>query len=53
MTQDHQTIDQFEKRGRHHEEIDRGNACRVVAQEGLLSSVTVVVENGDHVFRDG
>jgi hypothetical protein len=35
MTQDHQTIEQFEKRDRHHEEIDRSNACRVVAQEGL------------------
>jgi hypothetical protein len=35
MAQDHQHIEQFEKRGRHHEEIDRSNACRMVAQEGL------------------
>jgi hypothetical protein len=35
MTQDHQTIEQFETRGRYHKEIDRSDACRMIAQEGL------------------
>jgi len=35
MTEDHQAIEQFEERGRHHKEVDRCNACRVVTQEGL------------------
>jgi hypothetical protein len=35
MTQDYKTIEQFEKRSRHHEEIDRSNACGVVTQKGL------------------
>jgi hypothetical protein len=43
MTQYHQSIEQFEERGRYHKEIDRSNACRMVAQKGS-SSVTVVVE---------
>jgi hypothetical protein len=35
MTQDHQTIGQFEQRAWHHEQIDRCKACRMIAQEGL------------------
>jgi hypothetical protein len=30
MTQDHQAIEQFEKSGRHHEEIDRSDACCMI-----------------------
>jgi hypothetical protein len=34
MTQDHQTIEQFEEHSRHNKQVDRCNARRMVAQEG-------------------
>jgi hypothetical protein len=42
MAQDYQRIEQFEKRGRHYEQIDRSNACRMVAQEGLPEGAELV-----------
>src|SRR5208282_3629916 len=36
VAEDHQTIEQFEERGRYDEQVDRSNARSMVAQESLL-----------------
>ena len=53
VTQDHQTIEEFEKRSRHDEQINRSNTRRMVAQEGLPILRRRSSGPGHHVFRDG
>src|ERR1700730_9954375 len=35
VTQDHQAVEQLERDGAHHEQIQRSDACGVIAQESL------------------
>jgi hypothetical protein len=48
MIQDHQTAEQFEKRSRYHEEIDRSAACGMITQEGVSGASSAIAREAGH-----